>query len=512
METLNFLKKVGKGATIIFLGIILSKLLTYAFRAVIARSFGVSSYGLLILAVSIMSFLSSVIVLGLPQGLLRYIAFYLGKSKNEAIAPLIGSVVRVVVPISLVFGVLFFIFAEKISVFLFSKPELALFLKFSIVLIPALVVYNLLDYVLQAFQDAKSLVLAKNIIDPVGKLLLLVFVILFWKHESGTIFAYTSGIVLAAITMAILLKKKVLNFSTIFFKSTPLQKEMISYSLPLLFNNFSVMIFGWADIILIGVFLPSADVGIYDAALVTSRLLTIAPLAISTMFMPAITEAFANNSSNIKQFYKDINRWMLILLLPMLSFLAIFSKVMLASFFGPAFEGGNVSLILLLFAEVFWGIGLLSSNVLAMLKRTNLIFLNTTISAVLNIILNLILIPKIGIVGAAIATMVSTFSFMVSNLFGVTHYIGVTPFDRYLIKLLLSIAAPIFLMVIIFGKFIIVLPMYNALVIGVLFSLVYIFLLFVTKSFSSEDVLIFKSALGKYGSIKKVADAIQIKK
>lgn len=503
MKDLNFLKKVGKGAGILLFGILLSKVFAYVFRVIVARSFGASDYGLLILAIAIVSFVASTAVFGLPQGLLRYIAYYLGKGDERVVAPMIGSVLKVVFPISLFFGIVTFVFAGELSTVFFHKPELILFLKITAFLIPLLVLYNVFDYVLQAFQDAKSLVVSRNLADPLAKVTLLSLVVWFGLGVWGAAFAYVGGVAVAVAVMLLFLRKKVKNFSFVFLKPARLDRELVSYSWPLLFTNFSLMIFSWADVIMLGIFVPSASVGVYDAASVTSRLLSIVPLALSTMFMPAVTEVFAKNESHVARLYRHVSKWVLMLLLPMLVFLAVFSRTILGSFFGSEFSAGAVSLIVLLFGQLFWGWSLVSSNILAMLKKTKLVFFLSASAALINIVLNIVLIPRIGILGAAVATSFSLVFVAVLQMFLASRELKTVPFGYDVIKLLVSIAIPVGILVLFFRGFIVDIPLIYAIGIGFLFSLAYLILLFITKSFDSDDKELFDLALKKYNPLKK---------
>ena len=503
MSEIDFLKKVGKGAGILFMGIILSKLLTYAFRAVVAKSFGAADYGLLMLSVSVVSFVASAIVMGLPQGLLRYVSFYIGKSQKNLIGPIVGAVIKLVLPLSVLFSFVLWVSAGHISVLFFHKPELVPLIRFFAFLVPFLVLYNIFDNVIQAFQDAKALVISRNLADPLAKLSLLVVFVVLGFGFLGAAAAYFSGIVFSVFAMIYFLRKKVPSFIEVFKFRGRLSRELVSYSWPLLFTNFSLLIFSWADVIMLGYFVSSAEVGIYDAASATSRLLSIVPLAFSTMFMPAITEVFAKNRSEVGRLYRHVSKWILLLLFPMLFFIAMFSRPILGAFFSYQFKEGATSLIILSVGQMLWGWGLLSSNILAMLKRTKIIFFTSALAAVLNLVLNIFLIPKLGIAGAAIATAVSLFVMALLNLLIVSKFIRAWPFDRSFIKIALSITFPIIGLIVLFRSFVIELPLVYALGVGLLFSLVYVLLLFITRSLDSEDIEILKVALRKYGVLRK---------
>lgn len=506
MEDINFLRKVGKGTVILLFGTVLSKFLAYVFRAIVAKHYGASVYGLLVLAIAIASLVASTALLGLDGGLLRYVAYHLGNANKKILVPMISSVVKVVFPISLFLGLATFVFAKEVSTIFFHKPELALFLQIAAFLIPLFGLYSIFDKLLQAFQDAKGLVIARNFVDPLGKVVLLGLFLLLGVGIWGVVFAYVFGVGLSAVVMFFLLRKKMPGFGSIFFRQEKLSRELVSYSLPLLFSSFLIMLLSWIDIIILGIFVDSASVGIYDAASVTSRLTAIVPLALSTMFMPAITEVFAKNHSadysNIGRLYKHISKWGLILLLPASFFLAMFSKTVLTSFFGPEFGAGAISLVMLVTVHMIWGLNLLSSNVLEMFKRTKVILYNCILSAAINLVLNFILIPKMGIVGAAIATSISTLIITLVYVIEASYLIGKSPIDFYILKLLFSIAIPVIALVILFHSFIIEVSLFYAVIIGFVFTLAYFILLFVTRSFDSEDIELFKLALRRYNPIK----------
>ena len=74
-STEDSFKKITKGAGIAFIGIIISKLLGYAYRILVART-DTEIYGLLSIGIAMFSLLSTVSFLGLNNGFLIYVAFY----------------------------------------------------------------------------------------------------------------------------------------------------------------------------------------------------------------------------------------------------------------------------------------------------------------------------------------------------------------------------------------------------------------------------------------------------
>ena len=92
-ENLNkSLKRIVKTSFIVFIGVFLSKILAYAYRIIIARSFGPEVYGLYSLAITVLSLFVFSFSFGLADGLLRFIPIYRTKDEKDKIKKAIISV------------------------------------------------------------------------------------------------------------------------------------------------------------------------------------------------------------------------------------------------------------------------------------------------------------------------------------------------------------------------------------------------------------------------------------
>ena len=76
------LKVLAKTSMVVFIGVLLSKVFTYAYRILIARYFGPEEYGLFSLAFMILGFFTALSSLGLIEGVLRYLPIYRGKEQK----------------------------------------------------------------------------------------------------------------------------------------------------------------------------------------------------------------------------------------------------------------------------------------------------------------------------------------------------------------------------------------------------------------------------------------------
>ena len=146
------LKLIAKLSLVIFIGIFLSKLLTYVYRIIIARHFGPEIYGLFSLAIMISGWFIIFSSLGLAEGLLRYIPWYRGEKKYNKIKYILKLSITITFVTGIISGFLLFILAEFISLKLFHNSNLIIFLQVFSVIIPIFLLARIFLTVLQAFE------------------------------------------------------------------------------------------------------------------------------------------------------------------------------------------------------------------------------------------------------------------------------------------------------------------------------------------------------------------------
>src|SRR3989344_5492108 len=82
-ETNKSLRLIAKTSMIVFIGVMLSRILGYAYRVIVARYFGAETYGLFSLAIMVLGIFSAFASLGLAEGIVRYGAFYRARGENK---------------------------------------------------------------------------------------------------------------------------------------------------------------------------------------------------------------------------------------------------------------------------------------------------------------------------------------------------------------------------------------------------------------------------------------------
>ena len=119
------LLKVAKGAGIVFIGTAVGMLLAYISMLIIARFLGPEDYGLISLASAVTTIASTVVLVGMPEGIVRFVSFYKGRGGREKIKGVIVSAIQIVLPLSILASSIIFFFADSISL-IFKEQELSL--------------------------------------------------------------------------------------------------------------------------------------------------------------------------------------------------------------------------------------------------------------------------------------------------------------------------------------------------------------------------------------------------
>jgi O-antigen/teichoic acid export membrane protein len=115
----NSLKLLAKSAIVVLFAIMVSKVLTYAYKIIIARYFGIEAYGLFSLATNIADLFVIVSSLGFGVGILRYVAWYRGENKPEKIRFIVKKTLIFLLITSIIAASILFIFSTSISLKIF---------------------------------------------------------------------------------------------------------------------------------------------------------------------------------------------------------------------------------------------------------------------------------------------------------------------------------------------------------------------------------------------------------
>jgi O-antigen/teichoic acid export membrane protein len=187
-------------------------------------------------------------------------------------------------------------------------------------------------------------------------------------------------------------------------------------SWPLMFAYMSYLIYAKIDRIMIKEMLDEHNVGIYSAAYILYE----APLFISLMIAksvyPILVQYYQDNKNRFFQLYSTLSSYMTLLSYLIVLFIFIFHEILIQITFGESFEESSKILMLLSFGMIPMFNAFLRSSYITISGNQKIILYTTLFSAMLNIVLNLLLIKAYGVIGAVYATVFTqTLSLIVLN-------------------------------------------------------------------------------------------------
>jgi len=434
--TANLIRLVAKGSFIVLVGSITGKVLRFILHVILARVLGVASYGLYSLGQSINDISLYIVSLGDGKAIVRFGSVYSSRGDVQRLKGLIFGFLFISLGLSIILVICFFTFSGFIAHGIFKNPALEQVLKIFSMGLPFSIILITTAAIGFAFNKARYKVIIQDIGQTSVNTLLIIGIFFLKGGLKGAIFGYIASLLISSLFGIFLVIK---NFPLLVAR-TPVVfeiRKIIGYSLPIVFIVSSYFLIFEIDRILLGFFLSVKEVGIYTiASSIAMNILVFSSIFVAN-FSPVITQLYHNNKiMQLKKMYKLVSLWgVWLTFIPCICFIIFYREII--SLFGSGFESAKPVLIILSVVFLLESIAIQTRELLQMSGKQNIEVINSIFSIVLNILLNVALIPIFGIVGASIATGFSLLSVSfiriieIKNIFG---FLAFTPrFIRFLI-------------------------------------------------------------------------------
>jgi O-antigen/teichoic acid export membrane protein len=241
-----------------------------------------------------------------------------------------------------------------------------------------------------------------NLTNTLSKIVVQVLAVFLGWGIGGLVLGFIFGMI-----VAIIINFKYIHLSLPKCNITHF-KGLFSFSFWAFLSAGGVLIFSYADTILIGIFMTPGDVGIYRIAFQLAAVASFLVLAFQAVLFPWWSRWHAKNDIHmIELSLSKATTYCLLLAIPVTAGGIILSEKLLYFLYGESFQSGANALIILFFVQIANIFMLLLTMCLTAVNKPRESFMVTLVSAVLNIILNIMLIPVFGILGAAVATLLT---------------------------------------------------------------------------------------------------------
>ena len=484
-EVNRSLKSIARGTVFSVLGIFLALMFSFLQRWTIIRVSTPEEYGLYSLSLAVIALFLSIGSLGLYEGIARTISFHSSVDSPEISKKRIFSSLIFLSSVSggICFLLLVFV-SPQISSF-FGK-DISWIIQMVSISLPFSLLLEFLVSFFRGIERAEVKVVFQDVFKNFIFFSILVAIFVKKMPFYTVVFGYVISIVVSAVFILFY------TFKTVGIPKVrgmvPVTEEMLLFSLPLLGGSIFQLITQWADTLLLGVFRTAEEVAFYSAALPTSKLIQASMAAFLFIYTPVATSLFSRGlMSEMKRVYAIVSKWVLFLTFPLFLTLFLNADVLFLFLYGSEYASAVLPFRVITVGYLFRDSFGPSQGALIAMGRTKTMFIIVSVIAATNLCLNILLIPRMGMEGAALS-MVATLCVAALLRWGVLYKIsGIHPFKRNFFKPALSSLLMIGGVQIILERFVVIKAWMLPFIL-ILYTLIYVFSMVITKSIDEEDI------------------------
>lgn len=476
-------RRIFKNVSVLFISRVLGYILAFLYIIYTARYLGAEGFGILSFALSFTSLFAIIADLGLNTLIVREIA----RDKSSA-SKYLGNTLSMKILLSIIT-----IFLVDLTINILGYPLQTIEIVYLIVLYVIFSSFSQTFYsIFQAYEKMEYQAIGEilnNILMLAGVLLVIYYKLSVLSF--GFIYLITSLIILGYCiifcALKFILPKLELKIKWTFWKAT--LKEALPFGMTGIFTTIYISI----DSVMLSFIQGNDAVGLYNAAYKIIALLSFIPFVINLAVYPSMSRFHLTSPKTLKRIVWKYFDLMIILGIPILIGTSILAPEIILLIFGKGYEGSIIALQVLIWTTLFV---FANSPFVQLFQSINKQFTVTKIiglGTLLNVILNIILIPKFSLVGAGIATALAELTFtilLIISTYKMGYGIKIRELGIFLFKVITS--------GLIMGIFILLLKSITNLFLLILVAtILYFVVLYIIKGIKEEDIKILKEIIFK---------------
>lgn len=397
---MNQTSVIAKNTFFILLSKFIDPLISLLLVISIARLMGVNGLGQYSFIKATFTIFLVISTLGLEQLITRDVA----KNKETAASYLVNLGV-----LNIVFSL---VMAVGMSLFVYFSHYPATVVTASIIMSSALIAASFSNSIhavfgaFERFEFNAILISGENIV----RVIVAVIALLLGGGLVTVILIITATRFLGSMVGLLLIHKKITplkwNFDFPF-----LWRQIKAVPTFSLISIFSV-IYWRLDVIMLSKFCGMTEVGIYSAAFRIMEIIKAIPLSVKQALFPVKARKFSSDKTDLSGVANQSIKYLTIILLPVAVIITFSANKLMLLLYGHQFHDGAVVLQILIWTIVPYGIAMMLANVLVTSGNQRIDLWANIFGVTINFILNFILIPRMGVIGASLATVVSILCFV----------------------------------------------------------------------------------------------------
>lgn len=393
---------------------------------ILSRWLGPADIGVYAQAFAFLSLLGVLSLSGVQAGLTRFVAVYRAEGDLAAMRGAVRLGLGWTVALAIVLASGLYVVAPWLAERAFDDPRLLVPLRYIALTLPAITFMDAALAATKGFKTMKAFATIGLLVEPALRLGLTLALVSAGMGLPGAMIALLSSHAIGAVLAGGVLRRlmEASPLPPAYHPSALLRFSLVAWGAALATNGLV-----WTDTILLGIYRSSEDVGIYNVATRLVVLATFVMLPVNSSFAPRIADLYRRgHTDTLARSYGLATSWIVRLSLPAFVLLLVFPQDLL-SLFGEGFAvGAMVTVVLAVGKLIDAGTGP-CNMMLVMSGRPVLSMIDNLIVLVLNIGLNVWLIPRYGILGSAVAWAVSLGVVNLARVVQVWVTMRMLPFD-----------------------------------------------------------------------------------
>jgi O-antigen/teichoic acid export membrane protein len=398
-----------RGSSLLLAGRILSLGVNFAVQVIIIRYLSKTDYGAFAYALSLVSVGASIATFGLDRSITRFVPIYDERGDYGKLFGTVVMAVGTVVSIGLVSVALVFGLQGVLAGSLISDERAISVLLVLIVLSPIQALDGLLMGMFAVFSKPRAIFFRKYVLAPALRLIIVLLLVL---GNQGVIFlaaGYVAsgalGVALYSVMLYRMLRSERLLERFSFGSMEIPAREVLGFTIPLLTSDLVFIAMHTSDVVLLGHFHGAADVAAFRVVAPAAVLNMLVMTSFTLLYTPLAARMFARDDrEGINRLYWQTAIWIAVLSFPIFALTFSLAGPVTVTLFGSRYADSATYLALLSLAYYFsaaLGFNGLTLKVFGRLRY--IVSINVT-AALVNVGINILLIPRYGPLGAAIGT------------------------------------------------------------------------------------------------------------
>jgi O-antigen/teichoic acid export membrane protein len=392
------LKELVTGGSITSIFRIIGIGVGYIFILLITRNFGAEGMGIFALSFTLLSVITVIGRLGFDMALLRFVSEYSSQDKWDLVKEIYMKAMKMTVPFCIFLSILLFLFSPYIAKYIFGKEQLSMYFR--------IISFAVLPLALK-FMNSESLRGLKKIKEYS-------FFQLVSVHLFSTIFI-----------LGLLVFMDSTQVPIIAYSNSLKMRNILDVSFPMLLSSSMFLVMYWTDTIMLGIFRTEGEVGVYNVALKVAALTTFSLFAVNSIAAPKFAEFYGKGDmGGLERVVHHSKKMIFWGSFPVVLVFFLFPSFILG-IFGDEFRTGVYAFLLLTFGQFIQAMSGSVRHILSMTGKHKTLQNITFYAMLINIVLNVILIPLYGINGAAFSSMVSMAFWSISSVVFIKKYFNI---------------------------------------------------------------------------------------